>query len=200
MKDWTFKRWNNVLGWLIFLISFMVYLSTIEPNFSFWDTGEYIASAVKLEVTHAPGAALFQLIGAVTAMFAFGDGTKYGLVINALSALCSAFTILFLFWTVTHLVRTTYSRIKETVGKTDEIAILFSGVIGALCFTFSDTFWYSAVEGEVYAMATMFIALLIWLITKYEMDYLNFLCSRTFCWCTYDEYVSDSGSMFNVLR
>ena len=172
MKDWTFNRWNNVLGWLIFLISFMVYLSTIEPNFSFWDTGEYIASAVKLEVTHAPGAALFQLIGAVTAMFAFGDGTKYGLVINALSALCSAFTILFLFWTVTHLVRATYLKIKETVGKTDEIAILFSGVIAALCFTFSDTFWYSAVEGEVYAMATMFIALLLWLITKYENEHL----------------------------
>ncbi len=171
MKDWTFKQWNTLIGWFIFVISFIVYLSTIEPNFSFWDCGEYIASAVKLEVTHAPGAALFQIIGAVTAMFAFGDGSKYSLVINALSALCSAFTILFLFWTITHLTKTVFLKIKENIGKNEELAILLSGAIGALCFTFSDTFWFSAVEGEVYAMATMFIALLIWLITKYENEF-----------------------------
>lgn len=171
MKDWTFKKWNTILGWVIFAISFIVYLSTIEHNFSFWDTGEYISSAVKLEVTHAPGAALFQLVGAVAAMLAFGDGQKYGLIINALSALCSAFTILFLFWIITHLVKTIYGNIKESLTKTDEWAIFFSGVVGALCFTFSDTFWYSAVEGEVYSMATMFIGLLVWLITKYEDEF-----------------------------
>lgn len=171
MKNWTFKQWNTILGWVVFTIAFFTYLSTIEPNFSFWDCGEYISSAVKLEVTHAPGAALFQLVGAVAAMFAFGNGENYSVVINAMSALFSAFTILFLFWTITHLVRRLLNKDFEEINKHQEISILFAGVIGALCFTFSDTFWFSAVEGEVYSMATMFIALLVWLITKWENEY-----------------------------
>ncbi|WP_292010314.1 DUF2723 domain-containing protein [Chryseobacterium sp.] len=171
MKNWTFKRWNTVLGWVIFVIAFFTYLSTIEPNFSFWDCGEYISSAVKLEVTHAPGAALFQIVGAVAAIFAFGKGENYSIVINAMSALFSAFTILFLFWTITHFVRRLLNKDFEEVTKHQEISVLFAGVIGALCFTFSDTFWFSAVEGEVYSMASMFIALLVWLITKWENEY-----------------------------
>ena len=173
MKNWTFRQWNTVLGWVIFAIAFITYLSTIEPNFSFWDCGEYISSAVKLEVTHAPGAALFQIVGAVAGIFAFGNGENYSVVINAMSALFSAFTILFLFWTITHLVRRLLNKDFEEVTKHQEIAILFSGVIGALCFTFSDTFWFSAVEGEVYSMASMFIALLVWLVTKWENEYLS---------------------------
>lgn len=171
MKNWTFKRWNTVLGWVVFAISFFTYLSTIEPNLSFWDTGEYIASAVKLEVTHAPGAALFQLVGAVAAMFAFGNGENYSVVINSMSALFSAFTILFLFWTITHLVRRLLNKDFEEITRHQEISILFAGIIGALSFTFSDTFWFSAVEGEVYSMASMFIALIVWLITKWENEY-----------------------------
>ncbi|KFF26627.1 glycosyltransferase, partial [Chryseobacterium piperi] len=171
MKNWTFRQWNTVLGWIIFVIAFFTYLSTIEPNFSFWDCGEYISSAVKLEVTHAPGAALFQIVGAVAAIFALGKGENYSIVINAMSALFSAFTILFLFWTITHFVRRLLNKDFEEVTKHQEISILFAGVIGALCFTFSDTFWFSAVEGEVYSMASMFIALLVWLITKWENEY-----------------------------
>lgn len=171
MKNWSFKKWNTILGWVIFAIAFITYLSTIEPNFSFWDCGEYISSAVKLEVTHAPGAALFQLVGAVAAMFAFGEGHHYSVVINAMSALFSALTILFLFWTITHLVRRMFNKDFSEVTDRQEIAVLFSGVIGALCFTFSDTFWFSAVEGEVYSMASMFIALLVWIITKWENEY-----------------------------
>ncbi len=171
MKNWNFKQWNTILGWVVFVITFFTYLSTIEPNFSFWDCGEYIASAVKLEVTHAPGAALFQLVGAVAAMFAFGNGENYSIVINAMSALFSALTILFLFWTITHLVRRLLNKDFDEITKHQEISILFAGVIGALCFTFSDTFWFSAVEGEVYSMASMFIALLVWLITKWENEY-----------------------------
>ena len=171
MKNWSFKQWNTILGWGVFVIAFFTYLSTIEPNFSFWDCGEYISSAVKLEVTHAPGAALFQLVGAVAAVFAFGNGENYSVVINAMSALFSAFTILFLFWTITHLVRRLLHKDFSEVTKHQEISILFSGVIGALCFTFSDTFWFSAVEGEVYSMASMFIALLLWLITKWENEF-----------------------------
>ena len=171
MKNWSFKQWNTILGWVIFAIAFVTYLSTIEHNFSFWDTGEYIASATKLEVTHAPGAALFQLVGAVAAMFAFGNGENYSIVINAMSALFSAVTVLFLFWIITHLVRRLLNKDFNEITKHQEIAILFAGAIGALSFTFSDTFWFSAVEGEVYSMATMFIALLLWLITKWENEY-----------------------------
>lgn len=171
MKNWTFRQWNTLLGWVIFVIAFFTYLSTIEPNFSFWDCGEYISSAVKLEVTHAPGAAFFQIVGAVAAMFAFGKGENYSVVINAMSALFSAFTILFLFWTITHFVRRLLNKDFEEVTKHQEIAILFAGVIGSLCFTWSDTFWFSAVEGEVYSMASLFIAILVWLITKWENEY-----------------------------
>ncbi|MDC8100008.1 DUF2723 domain-containing protein [Chryseobacterium rhizosphaerae] len=171
MKNWTFRQWNTALGWVIFVIAFFTYLSTIEPNFSFWDCGEYISSAVKLEVTHAPGAALFQIVGAVAAIFALGKGENYSIVINAMSALFSALTILFLFWTITHFVRRLLNKDFEEVTKHQEISILFAGAIGALCFTFSDTFWFSAVEGEVYSMASMFIALLVWLITKWENEY-----------------------------
>ena len=171
MKNWTFKKWNTILGWMVFAIAFFTYLSTIEPNFSFWDCGEYISSAVKLQVTHAPGAALFQLMGAVAAIFGFGDPTKYSIIINAMSALFSAFTILFLFWTITHFVRRLLNKDFENVTFSDELAILFSGLVGALAFTFSDTFWFSAIEGEVYSMASMFIALLVWLITKWENEY-----------------------------
>lgn len=171
MKNWTFRQWNTILGWVIFVIAFFTYLSTIEPNFSFWDCGEYISSAVKLEVTHAPGAALFQIVGAVAAIFAFGKGENYSIVINAMSALFSALTILFLFWTITHFVRRLLNKDFEEITKHQEISILFAGMVGALCFTFSDTFWFSAVEGEVYSMASMFIALLVWLITKWENEY-----------------------------
>lgn len=171
MKNWTFRQWNTALGWVIFVIAFFTYLSTIEPNFSFWDCGEYISSAVKLEVTHAPGAALFQIVGAVAAIFALGKGENYSIVINAMSALFSALTILFLFWTITHFVRRLLNKNFEDVTIHQEISILFAGAVGALCFTFSDTFWFSAVEGEVYSMASMFMALLVWLITKWENEY-----------------------------
>uniref|UniRef100_UPI0028963D4B glycosyltransferase family 117 protein n=1 Tax=Soonwooa sp. TaxID=1938592 RepID=UPI0028963D4B len=171
MKNWTFKQWNTILGWVVFGIALITYLSTMERRLSFWDCGEYISSAVKLEVTHAPGAALFQLIGAVFAMFALGNSENYALVINALSAICSAFTILFLFWTITHFTRRLFNKEYSDLSVTEQIGVLFSGAIGALAFTFSDTFWYSAVEGEVYAMATLFIAVLLWLSTKWENEY-----------------------------
>lgn len=172
MKHRSFKQWNTLLGWLIFTVALITYLSTIEPNFSFWDCGEYIASAVKLEVTHAPGAALFQIVGAVAAMFAFGNENWYSIVINGMSAIFSALTILFLFWTITHFLRRLFNKDFNELTKTQEITILFAGAVGALCFTFSDSFWFSAVEGEVYSMASLFIALILWLITKWENDYL----------------------------
>ncbi|REC74345.1 DUF2723 domain-containing protein [Chryseobacterium elymi] len=172
MKNWSFKKWNTVLGWVIFVIALITYFSTMEHYLSFWDCGEYISSAVKLEVTHAPGAALFQIVGAVASIFALGNEQNYAVVINAMSALFSALTILFLFWTITHFVRRLLNKDFDEITKHQEISILFAGAVGALCFTFSDTFWFSAVEGEVYSMASMFIALLVWLITKWENEYL----------------------------
>ncbi|KMQ61178.1 hypothetical protein ACM40_15930, partial [Chryseobacterium sp. BLS98] len=172
MKNWSFKKWNTVLGWVIFTIALITYGSTMEHYLSFWDCGEYISSAVKLEVTHAPGAALFQIVGAVASIFALGNEQNYAIVINAMSSLFSAFTILFLFWTITHFVRRLLNKDFDEVTKHQEISILFAGAVGALCFTFSDSFWFSAVEGEVYSMASMFIALLVWLITKWENEYL----------------------------
>ncbi|WP_412850526.1 protein O-mannosyl-transferase family [Chryseobacterium sp. PMSZPI] len=171
MKNWSFKKWNTILGWFLFTIALITYLSTIEHSLSFWDCGEYISSAIKLEVTHAPGAALFQIVGAVAGIFALGKSENYSIVINAMSALFSAFTILFLFWTITHFLRRLLRKDFNEITKHQEISILFAGTIGALCFTFSDTFWFSAVEGEVYSMASMFIGLLVWLITKWENEY-----------------------------
>ncbi|MBP2616317.1 DUF2723 domain-containing protein [Chryseobacterium jejuense] len=171
MKNWSFKKWNTVLGLFLFTIALITYFSTMEHYLSFWDCGEYISSAAKLEVTHAPGAALFQIVGAVASIFALGNSSNYSIVINAMSALFSAFTILFLFWTITHFLRRLLNKDFENITRHQEISILFAGAIGALCFTFSDTFWFSAVEGEVYSMASLFIAILVWLITQWENEY-----------------------------
>ena len=171
MKNWSFKKWNTVLGWFLFSIALITYFSTMEHFLSFWDCGEYIASAAKLEVTHAPGAALFQIVGAVASILALGNSSNYSIVINAMSALFSALTILFLFWTITHFLRRLLRKNIEDITRHQEISILFAGAIGALCFTFSDTFWFSAVEGEVYSMGSLFIALLVWLVTQWENEY-----------------------------
>lgn len=167
----NFKRLNNIVGWLIFAIALAVYLLTMEREFSFWDCGEYIVSSAKLGVTHAPGAAGFQLLGAVWAGLAMGNGAYYALAINSLSAICSAFTILFLFWSITHFARRIIQPQTEVNLDNDQRnAVLLSGVVGALAFTFSDSFWFSAVEGEVYAMASMFTALMLWLACKWENE------------------------------
>jgi len=168
----SFNKLNNYIGWLVFIISALTYLITIEPNISFWDCGEYISSAAKLEVTHSPGAAFFQLLGAVFAGFAFGDGSKYAMIINSMNAILSAFAILFMFWSITHLVRKAigWNNNFEEFTSTQKIVILTAGLIGSLTFAFTDTFWYSAVEGEVYAISSMFTALLVWLICKWEND------------------------------
>lgn len=167
----SFKKLNNLLGWAMFVIASIVYLLTIEREFSFWDTGEYIVSSAKLGVTHAPGAAFFQLVGAVWSGLAFGVGSLYGVLINAMSAICSALTIMFLFWTITHFARRIIIKdVDEEVIGTDKWIIIWSGIIGSAAFMFSDSFWFSAVEGEVYAMASMFTALMLWLACKWEND------------------------------
>lgn len=167
----SYAKWNNYLGWLSFAIALFVYLSTIEPSFSFWDCAEYIAAAAKLEVTHSPGAATFQIIGAVFSLLAFGDGGNYPVIINAMSALFSALTILFMFWILTHFIAKLVIKNEEDKNDIKNWWIVFGGAfIGCLAFTFSDTFWFSAVEGEVYSMASLFTALLLWLTVKWENE------------------------------
>jgi hypothetical protein len=160
-----FKKLNNSIGWLIWLIATFVYISTIESTASFWDCGEFIAAAYNLEVSHPPGAPLFMLIGRLFTMFGSGEVAAY--LVNMLSALSSSFTILFLFWTITRIVGKLAKKSGED-SDSKNIAILGAAVVGALSYTFSDSFWFSAVEGEVYAMSSLFTALVFWAILKWE--------------------------------
>ncbi len=159
---------NNVLGWFSFAVAAIVYLLTIEPTASFWDCGEFITSAYKLEVGHPPGAPFFMLTGKFFTLFASGP-EQLAIMINAMSALLSALTILFLFWTVTHLAKKLiYPDNAKEMSFAQLVAIMGCGLVGALTYTFTDTFWFSAVEGEVYAYSSMFTALVFWLILKWE--------------------------------
>ena len=162
-----FKLLNNIFGWAAFAIAAVTYLLTIEPTTSFWDCGEFIVSAYKLEVGHPPGAPFFMLTGRFFSLFA-SDPSNVAMMVNALSALCSAFTILFLFWTITHLARKVFIKDENDYSIGNIIAVLGAGLVGALAYTFSDTFWFSAVEGEVYAYSSLFTAVTFWLILKWE--------------------------------
>ncbi len=165
----TYRRWNNITGWFVFLLSAVVYMMTVEPTVSFWDCGEFILSAFRLQVGHPPGAPLFLMIGRMATLFAGGDASKAAMMVNMLSALCSAFTILFLFWTITHLVRRVFTR--DNPLETRQIpAIIGSGLLGSLAYTFSDTFWFSAVEGELYSMSSLMLAFVFWAMLKWEEE------------------------------
>jgi hypothetical protein len=159
---------NNITGWVVFTIAAVTYLLTIEPTASLWDCGEFIASAFKLEVGHPPGNPVFMIMARFFTLFAGGDVTKVSAMVNSMSALASAFTILFLFWTITHLARRIIikSDADLTFGKL--IAVMAAGATGALAYTFSDSFWFSAVEGEVYASSSFFTAIVFWAILKWE--------------------------------
>lgn len=159
----TYTKVNNLTGWTAFLIAFITYLLTIEETASFWDPGEFIAVAYKLQVPHPPGAPFFLLIYRMFGFLAFGEGLNVAYWMNVGSALFSAFTILFLFWTITLLGRKLYGISSDTEpAKEQTIALMGAGLIGALAYTFSDSFWFSAVEAEVYAMSSFFTAIVIW--------------------------------------
>lgn len=161
----NYKLLNNILGWTVWAIASAVYLLTMEPTSSFWDCGEFIATAYNLEVGHPPGAPLFMLIGRFFTMFTSAENAA--VAINALSALSSSFTILFLFWSITAIVKKLALKSGElTQAKT--IAIMGSALVGSLAYTFSDSFWFSAVEGEVYAMSSLFTAVVFWAILKWD--------------------------------
>ncbi len=168
MATFNFNKWNTITGWCAFAVALITYTLTVEPTMSFWDCGEYIATSAKLQVGHPPGAPLFQMIGAFFAMFAIDDN-HVALLVNMMSVFSSAFTILFMCWSSSMILKKLISQYSE-INKNNSIAILGSSFVGALAFTFSDSFWASAVEAEVYAMASLFIALLFWLGLRWEQD------------------------------
>ncbi len=170
MMTSQFKKLNLIIGWVVWAIATFTYVSTIEPTASFWDCGEYIACAYKLEVGHPPGAPFFLLLGRFFALFAGNDPTKAAMMVNVMSALASSFTILFLFWSITRLGIRIYGRTTENMPMSRQIAILMAGAVGALAYTFSDSFWFSAVEGEVYALSSFFTAVVFWAILKWDEE------------------------------
>ena len=165
----NYRRLNTIAGWVLFAVSTVVYILTIEPTVSFWDCGEFILSSFRLQVGHPPGAPLFLMIGRIATLFSLGDASKAAMMMNALSAICSGFAIMFLFWTITHLVKRAYTGSDE-VESAHIPAILGSGIIGALAYTFSDTFWFSAVEGELYALSSLVTGLVFWGMLKWEEE------------------------------
>ena len=164
----NYDKINNLTGWLAFAVSAFVFLSTIEPTASFWDCGEFTAAAYKLQVGHPPGASLFLLIGRVFTMLSFGDVKLVPITMNVMSALASATTVLFLFWSITHIARKLIKVADDELNTGQMIMILGSGFVGSIAFTFSDSFWFSATEGEVYAMSSMFTAVVFWAMLKWE--------------------------------
>ena len=169
MQNFNFNKWNTILGWSSFAIALITYTLTVEPTMSFWDCGEYISTAAKLEVGHPPGAPFYQILGAFFSMFAFGNNELVALMVNMLSVFSSAFTILFMFWSSTILLKKIISNYTE-LDNSKLIVVLGSSFVGALTFTFSDSFWNSAIEAEVYAMASLFIAILLWLGLRWEEE------------------------------
>ena len=167
MKNFRFL--NTISGWLAFAVAAVTYLMTIEPTASFWDTGEFISAAYKLDVGHPPGAPFFMLTAKFFSLFA-SDTSQVAMMVNAMSALASAFTILFLFWTITHLAQKVVGKSDNELSTANKIIILGAGLTGALAYAFSDTFWFSAVEGEVYAYSSLFTAVVFWLILKWEKN------------------------------
>lgn len=164
----NYSKINNITGWICFAVATLTYILTLEPSVSFWDCGEFIASALKMQVVHQPGAPLFLMIQRFFSLFAFGDVTKVAYFMNVGSAIASGATILFLFWTITALAKKVLIKENEEISKANMISIMGAGLVGALAYTFSDSFWFSAVESEVYALSSLFTAIVFWAILKWE--------------------------------
>ena len=164
----SFKKINNLTGWVVCIFACSVYLLTMEATGSFWDCGEFGSSCYKLQIPHPPGAPLFVLMGRIfTLPF---DGKHAATGVNTMSALASGFTILFLFWSITHFARKIVQKGDDILTKGELFMIMAAGVVGAIAYTFSDAFWYSAVEGEVYALSSFFTAIVVWAILKWEHE------------------------------
>ena len=168
MANSNFKQWNLILGWVAFAVAFLTYALTVEPTVGFWDTGEYNLTSSKLEVGHPPGAPLFQILGAFFSIFA-SQPSQIGYVLNMMSAAASAFTILFMFWSIVLLLQKIIGQAKE-FNTNKDIGILGAAFVGSLSFAFTDSFWFNAVETEVYAMATLIMAVMFYLGLRWEKE------------------------------
>ncbi len=165
----NFKKANNIVGWGMFAIATTVFFLTLEPTASWWDCGEYIATAYKLQVGHPPGAPFFQLLGRIFSLLAFGNVQKVALMVNVMSALSSGLTIMFLFWTITMLAKKIMLKAGNVKMTKDQMLIVLgAGFVGALAYTFTDSFWFSSEEGEVYGMSSLFTAVVFWTILRWE--------------------------------
>ena len=168
MINFNFKKWNLILGWTAFALAFVVYAMTVEPTVGFWDTGEYILTSSKLEVGHPPGAPLFQMLGAFFSIFA-SEPAQIGLVLNMMSVAASAFTILFMFWSIVLLLKKLTS-LGSASNSNAQVGILGAAFVGSLAFAFTDSFWFNAVETEVYAMATLIMAVMFYLGLRWQNE------------------------------
>ncbi len=166
----NFNRLNNIVGWIVCLIACTVYVLTMEATGSFWDCGEFVSSAYKLQIPHPPGAPLFTLLGRFFIVLFGDDAMTAARGVNFMSAIASGFTILFLFWTITHFARKIVRKNGQELSNQQLFSIMAAGVVGALAYTFSDSFWFSAVEGEVYALSSLFTAIVFWAILKWEHE------------------------------
>ncbi len=169
MTDFNFKKYSKIFGWVAFAIALITFSLTVEPTVSFWDAGEFISTSSKLEIGHPPGAPLFQMMGAFFSTFA-PDGTYVALAVNLMSCLASAFAVLFMFWSISLLLLKLLKRSKESLTVTKSWAIIASSFVGAVSFTFTDSFWFNAVEAEVYASAICLMSLLFYLALLWERD------------------------------
>ena len=168
MRVFNFQKWNQIVGWSVFVVALTTYWLTVEPTVSFWDAGEYITTASNLEVGHPPGAPLYQILGAFFSIFAF-EAENVAMTINLMSVFASAFTILFLFWSLSLLLRQINEQ-KEEISTDLGWKIIGSSAIGALAFTFTDSFWFSAVEAEVYAAAACIMSILFYCGLRWQAD------------------------------
>ncbi|MBN2519056.1 MAG: DUF2723 domain-containing protein [Bacteroidales bacterium] len=195
----NYKKVNTITGWISFAIASVVYLITLESTVSFWDCGEFISAAFKLEVGHPPGAPFFMILGRFFTLFAGENVENVSVAINALSALASAFTILFLFWTITHLLYKIIIRNESSISNSKVILIIGSAFVGAMAYTFSDTFWFSAVEGEVYATSSLFTAFVFWAILKWENESDKKFANRWLIFISYLIGISIGIHLLNLL-
>src|SRR5476651_798703 len=163
-----YTKINNLLGWACFVIASVTYILTLEPSVSFWDCGEFIACAYRLQVSHQPGYPLFAMLGKAFSLLSFGDNTKVPYFTNLGSALASGATVMFLFWTITSLAKKLLVTKDENVSSSQMIAIMGAGLVGALAFAYTDTFWFSAVETIVFALSSLCTAVVFWAILKWD--------------------------------
>src|SRR6201995_4134122 len=166
----TYKKINNLTGWLCFLIAATTYVLTLEPSVSFWDCGEFISCAYRLQVAHQPGYPLFAMLGKAFSLLSFGDVTKVPYYTNMGSAFASGATIMFLFWTITAIAKKLLVKRGEEVDSYKQLLIMGGGLVGALAFTFTDTFWFSAVETIVFALSSLCTAIVFWAILKWDAN------------------------------